>query len=293
MNTPFISIKGLHKAFGATQVLRGLDLQAGRGEVIGILGRNGAGKTTLFKLLLDLLERDAGNITLGGKSPDGTGAIRFSIGYVPERPAFHPWMTGHEVLSFRAGFYPAWSMEKALATAKRLELPLDKKVSVFSKGNLAKLAWCCAVAPDPDLLLLDEPTSGLDYLIKDKILDGLIGELTSAKKTVLIASHVMEDALNLVDKLALLSGGTISEVHKAEKLKTEAFMVNARLKPGSGYGGDAVKLSAEGPLVTFGVIGRDKMEALLKEEAFETAEHRPMSMSETFRTLLHGTKEEL
>lgn len=293
MSASFLAIKGLHKTFGNNRVLRGLDLQAGRGEVIGILGRNGAGKTTLFKLILDLLEKDSGDISLDGRTPDGSGAIRLDIGYVPERPVFHGWMTAEEVFRFRAGFYPSWNMQKALETAKRLELPAGKKVSVFSKGNLAKLAWCCAVAPDPQLLLLDEPTSGLDYLIKDKILDGLIGELVKADKTVLIASHVMEDAFNLVDRLALLSGGIIGETHAAAKLKSEAYLVTARLKGGASYGGEAVTLSSEGPLHSLGVIGRDKLEKVLKDGAFEGAEHRPMNLSETFRTLLHGTKEEL
>lgn len=293
MNTDFLSITGLGKSFGSNAVLRGLDLSASRSEVIGILGRNGVGKTTLFKLILDMLEKDSGEIKLDGRTPDGSGVIRQAIGYVPEHPAFHSWMTAEEVFRFRSGFYPSWNMEKALATAKRLELPSGKKVAVFSKGNLAKLAWCCAVAPDPALLLLDEPTSGLDYLIKDKILDGLIGELVSARKTVLIASHVMEDAFNLVDRLALLSGGAIKGVYGAEQLKGEAFLVSARLKPGQDYRGDAVKLSAEGPLLALGVIGRDNMERLVADGDFEKAESRPMTLSETFRTLLHGTKEEL
>ncbi len=149
------------------------------------------------------------------------------------------------------------------------------------------------MAPDPALLLLDEPTSGLDYLIKDKILDGRIGELVAEDKTVLIASHVMEDAFNLVDRLALLSGGVIAELHDAERLRSEAFRVSARLRPGAAYAGAAVRLSADGPLLTFGVIGRERLKSLLGDAAFEAAEHRPMSLAETFRTLLHGTKEEL
>ncbi len=288
-----LEIAGLHKAFGRTKVLEGLDLTAGRGEVIGILGRNGAGKTTLFRLILDLLEKDSGELRLDGKSPDGSGAIRQRIGYVPEHPVFHPRMTAEEVFNFRAGFYPGWNMDKALSTAKRLELQMDKKTAAFSKGGLAKLAWCCAVAHDPDLLLLDEPISGLDYLIKDKILDGLIGELISAEKTVIIASHVMEDVFNLTDRLAVLSGGRIAEAHVSEKLKTEAFLVNARLREGAVFGGEGVLLSSEGPLLTIGIIGAENLEKLKSSPCLVCADHRGMTPAEIFKTLLSGTKEEL
>lgn len=292
MNDNILSVKGLRKSFGGKKVLAGLDLEAAAGEVIGILGRNGAGKTTLFKLVLDMLEPEGGEITLRGERPDGSGAIRRRIGYVPERPAFHAAMTGAEVFRFRAGFYPRWDMSKAEATAKRLELQLDKKTSAFSKGGLARLAWCCAVAHDPDLLLLDEPTSGLDYLIKDKILDGLIGELISAKKTVIIASHVMEDVFGLTDRLAVLSGGAISGSYTSEKLKNEAFWVSARLKGNSAPAG-LTSLTLDGGLAGFGVIGKENLEALVKAPELEAAQHRQMTAPEIFKTLLAGTKEEL
>lgn len=288
-----LEITGLHKSFGGARVLGGLDFSARRGEVIGILGRNGAGKTTLFRLILDLLEKDSGEVLLDGKSPDGSGSIRQKIGYVPESPGFHPRMTAAEVFRFRSGFYTGWNMEKAVSTAKRLELTLDKRTSAFSKGSLAKLAWCCAVAHDPDLLLLDEPTSGLDYLIKDKILDGLIGELVSAEKTVIIASHVMEDVFNLTDRLAVLSGGGIQDIQASEKLKSEAFLVTARLKSEAGFRGEGAVLSAEGRLVTIGVIGREKLEKLKTSAELENTEHRGMTPAETFKTLLAATGEEL
>ena len=288
-----LEITGLHKSYGSTKVLCGLNLTAARGEVVGILGRNGAGKTTLFRLILDLLEKDAGEVRLDGKEPDVSGAIRQTIGYVPEHPVFHPRMTAAEVFAFRAGFYPRWDMAKALATAKRLELQLDKKTAAFSKGGLAKLAWCCAVAHDPDLLLLDEPISGLDYLIKDKILDGLIGELISAQKTVIIASHVMEDFFNLTNRLAVLSGGVIDTAYDTEKLKSEAFLVSARLKEKAVFKGEGSVLSSEGPILNIGVIGKEKLEKVLAAAELENAGHRLMTQAETFKTLLLSTKEEL
>jgi len=293
MNRDFLSVNSLYKSFGRTVVLSGLDLRAARGEVIGILGRNGAGKTTLLRLILGLLQADSGTIALDGKVPDAGGAIRRHIGYVPEKPAFHSQMTAEDVFRFRSAFYGNWDMEKALSTAKRLELPLDKKSGVFSKGNLAKLAWCCAIAHDPQLLLLDEPTSGLDYLIKDKILDGLIGELVTAKKTVIIARHVMEDSFNLIDRLAVLSAGKIKEIHEAETLKAGAFLVTARLKESAAMPDPAAILSSEGRIVSIGVIGRENLGKVLAESCFESAEHRPMTPAEIFRALLCRTKEEL
>src|SRR3989338_1208944 len=121
-NHPVLTCRGLSKSFGPKKVLAGLDFEAAPGEVIGILGRNGSGKSTLFKILLDLTAPDWGSVSALGLSPDGSGKLRGLIGYVPEKPAFHGFMTVAETLAFRASFFGGWDKAKAEELCRTLEL---------------------------------------------------------------------------------------------------------------------------------------------------------------------------
>src|SRR6185503_19512869 len=107
-NEPAIQMNGIAKSFGKKSVLTSIDGSIEQGKAIGLLGENGSGKTTLFRILLDALIPERGEFLILGKPPDGTGAIRNQIGYIPERPAFHLFMKAGEVLNFRSKLYNKW-----------------------------------------------------------------------------------------------------------------------------------------------------------------------------------------
>ena len=281
-----LEVRGLTKAFGKNEVLRGLDLAAAKGEVVGILGRNGSGKTTLFSILLDLTAPDSGRAEILGLRPDGSGKLRGLIGYVPEKPAFHAFMTAEEVLRFRARYFPRWDMAKALALCGKLELDPACKVSAMSKGNLAKLAWVTAVAHNPEILLLDEPTSGLDYLVRDHLLNGLIHELTEGGKTILVANHRMGEMGGILDRVCVLKDGVIAASHGAAFLSEEVFRAAVRLESPVTLPDGVVPLGGVGPLKEFAVFGREKLEKLRLDPAFAGAEFTPMPLEESFKVLL-------
>lgn len=281
-NENIVSVKGLHKSFGQHAVLEGLNLEAARGEVVGILGRNGTGKTTLFKILMDLIASDRGSVRALGLTPDGGGKLRELIGYVPEKPAFHDFMRVQEVLKFRSKLFPRWDMAKALELCKKLELDTKARTKDLSKGNTAKLAWIAAVAHNPEVLLLDEPTSGLDYLVRDHILSGLVNELADGGKTIIIANHRMGEMGGILDKVCLLKGGVIDAVYDAEFLKTETFRVSVRLENSAPPERAGVKLlSRSGNLAELAVFGRKNMENLKTG-----AEVQPMDLDTVFKALL-------
>lgn len=286
MNDVILNATGLRKAFGAKEVLRGLHLGAARGEVVGILGRNGSGKTTLFSILLDLTAADYGEAEVLGLRPDGSGRLRGLVGYVPERPAFHPFMTVEAALRFRAGFFPRWDMAKALGLCKKLELDTAAKVSALSKGGLAKLAWVAAVAHNPELLLLDEPTSGLDYLVRDHILNGLIHELTEGGKTILVANHRMGEMGGILDRVCVLRDGVIAASHAAAFLSEEAFRASARLEGPVALPDGVIPLGGAGALREFAVFGREKLERLKLHPAFAGAAVSPLALEDSFKVLL-------
>ena len=231
MSGPALVLEDVRRAFAGKPVLRGVTARAERGRVIGLLGRNGEGKTTLFKILLDLLAADSGRVEVLGLVPDGGAAIRASVGWIPERPRFHEFMTAAEVLNLRAEFFPRWSRERAAAAARRLGLDLGVGIAGASKGTLGKLAWVCAVAHDPQLLLLDEPTSGLDALVREELLESLIGELHEGGKTILVANHRMEELGGLLDEVWVLSDGRIV-AHEMQALRSGARRLRGRLKTG-------------------------------------------------------------
>ncbi|HOX23756.1 MAG TPA: ABC transporter ATP-binding protein, partial [Elusimicrobiales bacterium] len=252
-----IMLRDVKRSFGKHEVLCGVTGEIEKGKTVGLLGRNAEGKTTLFKLLLDILAADSGEIKVGGLVPDGSGAIRKRTGYIPERPAFHDFMTIKEVFEFRAGFFPSWDMEKALSTARHLELDTHRPVKSASKGTLAKVAWVCAVAHNPEILLLDEPTSGLDALVRSQLLAQLVGELHGAGKTIFVADHRMEELAGVLDEVWVLSGGVISARYDAQILRSQSCKITGRLKHGARMPdiANGVKLDPSGEVASLALFG--------------------------------------
>lgn len=286
--THAIRLEGVRRSFGRKEILRGVTASAETGKVIGLLGRNGEGKSTLFKILLDLLEPDSGMVEVLGQRPDGSGTLRKRIGYVPEKPVFHDFLNAGEVLNWRARFFPDWDASRAASLMARLKLDGSTRVKGASKGQLAKLAWVCAASHDPDLLLLDEPTSGLDALVREEVLDELIGELHAGGKTILIANHRMEELGGILDEVWVLSDGVISTVVELESLRSEACKVTARLHdwskrpqiPGT------VPVPSERPLAAWAAFTREAADELAASGALEVVERQPLPLADALKYLL-------
>lgn len=283
-----IRLEGVRRSFGRREVLRGVTASAETGKVVGLLGRNGEGKSTLFKILLDLLEPDSGVVEVLGRRPDGSGELRKRIGYVPERPVFHDFLNAGEVLEWRARFFPDWDAPRAASLMDRLKLDPATKVKGASKGQLAKLAWVCAAAHDPDLFLLDEPTSGLDALVREEVLGELIGELHSGGKTILIANHRMEELAGVIDEVWVLAGGVVSAAVSVDSLRAGACKVTARLHDWSSRPSvpGAVPLPSERPLAAWAAFTREAAEALAASGGLDVVERKPLPVDEAMKLLL-------
>ena len=283
-----VHIEGVSRSFSGRPVLRGVSAKAEAGKVVGLLGRNGEGKTTLLRILLDILAADGGRVEVLGMMPDGSGAIRRHVGYVPERPAFHDFMTIAEVLDLRRRFFPRWNMDKAADLCQRLGLEPAARVSSASKGTLGKLAWVCASAHEPELFLLDEPTSGLDALVRDDLLGNFIEELHGRGRTFIIANHRMEELSGLLDEVWVLSGGELA-VYQAEALRTGARRVTGRLKHGGFLpaGLKAKKISQNGLLVELAAFDEDAV-ADAARAGLEDVRVEPLAFEESLKVLLLG-----
>jgi ABC-2 type transport system ATP-binding protein len=197
-------------------------------------------------------------------------------------------MTVAETLALRSRLFDRWDAARAGAIAASLGLEMGARVGEASKGTLAKLAWVCAAAHDPELFLLDEPTSGLDALVREEVLSKLIEELQSAGKTLFISNHRMEELGGLLDEVWLLSGGVITEVFSVERLRREACRVAGRLKEGAVVPEApwAVRLDSEAPLAAWAAFGDEAAQRILGSGALEAAEKTPLPLDEALKFLL-------
>jgi ABC-2 type transport system ATP-binding protein len=291
MNTA-IELHDIQKTFGKKRVLKGVSGKIEKGKVVGLLGRNGEGKTTLFRILLDIIASDSGDASVLGMKPNGTGKIRLHAGYVPERPSFHEFMKIEDVFRLRAEFFPTWNWQKTEEMAKALELDVKTAVKGASKGTLAKTAWICATAHNPQVLFLDEPTSGLDAVIRDSVLSHFVRELTQEGKTILVANHHMEELLGVLDEIWILADGRIVASYSLDELKQNAHQVTGRMKDsGSTQGLTLLHQQKMGDLVRWVVMNKETLHRIRQQELLTHLEISPLPVEETFRLLLSNTVE--
>jgi ABC-2 type transport system ATP-binding protein len=208
-----IQVRGLRKAFGEQEVLKGIDLDIAPGEVVGLIGPNGAGKTTLMSCLLGFLNPNDGSITIDGKATDHL-AVRRRTGFVPERMNFGRAETGRAFLRYMARLAGVPRNEvdaRSRAIMERLGIApaADKRLSQYSRGMLQRIGMCQALIHEPHFIFLDEPTSGLDpngvLLVRD-----LIAEQKARGAAVLLNSHQLAEIEKVCDRVLFLSGGVIS-----------------------------------------------------------------------------------
>ncbi len=198
------------KQFNGADVVRGLSLHVPRGQVFGLLGPNGAGKTTTLRMLLGILRPDGGTARVLGLDPQTEAVVvKQRVGYVPEGHYTHRWMRVAEAVRFCAAFYPTWNDWRCTELLERFRLDPHKKVKHLSKGMLTKLSLMLALSHDPELLILDEPTSGLDPIVREELLDCVLGVVCDAAPTVLISSHILADVQRIADRVGILCDGRL------------------------------------------------------------------------------------
>ncbi|MEV7794944.1 ABC transporter ATP-binding protein [Streptomyces sp. NPDC087512] len=209
--TKAISVSGLHKSFGRTQALDGLDLDVERGEVHGFLGPNGAGKSTTIRVLLGLLRADSGAASVLGRDPwaDAVEAHR-RIAYVPGDVTLWRNLSGGEVIDLYGRLRGGLDPRRRAELVERFELDPTKKGRTYSKGNRQKVALVAAFASDVDLLILDEPTSGLDPLMEE-VFQRCVAEEKARGRTVLLSSHILSEVEELCDRVSIIRKGRTVE----------------------------------------------------------------------------------
>src|ERR1700749_403 len=207
-----IEARRLRQRFGQAQALDGPDLTRAAGEVHAFLGPNGAGKTTTIRVLLGLLRKDGGDVSLLGGDPwrDAT-SLHSRLAYVPGDVTLWPAMTGGEIIDLlarlRGGQHDKQRRQELI---ERFDLDPSKKARAYSKGNRQKVALIAALASDAELLVFDEPTSGLDPLMEAAFRDCVNAERRGGR-TVLLSSHILAEAEALADRVTIIRAGRTVE----------------------------------------------------------------------------------
>ncbi|WP_449538718.1 ABC transporter ATP-binding protein [Ferdinandcohnia sp. Marseille-Q9671] len=220
-----VEINKISKSFGKKIVLNEIDLLIEQGRIYGFIGPSGAGKTTLVKIIVGMDSPDSGAIQVLGKKVPNLELLQ-DIGYMAQSDALYLELTGEENLAFFASLYRlnrAEKKERIAYTSKLVNLTedLNKKVSTYSGGMKRRLSLAIALIHNPKLLILDEPTVGIDPELRLNIWNELIRLKKEEGKTIIVTTHVMEEA-ERCDYIAMVRDGHILTRGTPEELK-EAY----------------------------------------------------------------------
>jgi len=216
MSAPAVQIENISKIFPVplrrqrVQAVKNLSLVVEPGQVYGLLGPNGCGKSTTLKILLGLVTPNSGRALVFGKDSREYRSRR-DVGFLPENPYFHKFLTAAELLTFH-GKICGLSGKKLTARIDEL-IDLvglrdahDRRVGGFSKGMLQRIGLAQALVHDPGLVVLDEPTAGVDPAGSHQIRD-LILDLKKRGKTILLTSHLLEQVQEICDRVGIMARG--------------------------------------------------------------------------------------
>ena len=217
-----IVVENLSKVYGAIRALDGLELSVERGTVFGFLGPNGAGKTTTLRILSGVAIPSSGKAWIEGVRVGLGGEARGLVGYLPEEPAYYPWMRAREFLvDLVGGLHGMDPAEANLRGEEMLELvglqvAANRRIGGFSRGMRQRLGLAQALMNKPQVLLLDEPVSALDPVGRRDILR-LIKTL-GEEATVFMSTHILNDVERVCDKIGIIDRGRLIALDRTDEL---------------------------------------------------------------------------
>ncbi|MFB6990733.1 ATP-binding cassette domain-containing protein [Streptomyces sp. NPDC056304] len=293
--TKAITVAGLHKSFGRTHALDGLDLTVETGEVHGFLGPNGSGKSTTIRVLLGLLRADSGAAQLLGRDPwHDAVELHRRVAYVPGDVTLWRNLSGGEVIDLYGRLRGGLDRARRADLVERFELDPTKKGRTYSKGNRQKVALVAAFASDVDLLILDEPTSGLDPLMEE-VFQGCVAEERARGRTILLSSHILSEVESLCDRVSIIRQGRTVETGSLADMRhltrTNITAELAAAPDGLAQLPGVHDLDVQGLRVTLRV-DTDKLDAVLKSlsaSGVRTLTSTPPALEELF--LRHYTSD--
>ncbi len=282
-----LALRGIHKAFGTTQVLKGVDLDVPAGSLTAVLGPSGCGKTTLLRLLAGFADPDAGTICFDGRPVVGDGptvpARRRRVGYVPQEGALFPHLSIADNVTFglpRRERRPGPVLTRLLELVGLDPVVAERYPHQLSGGQQQRAALARALAPDPAVVLLDEPFSSLDAGLREDTGRAVRAALRATGATAVLVTHDQGEALSLADQVAVMRDGRLVQVgppdavyERPSDAGVAAFVGGVVLLEGVGAGGRVQCVLGDLPVRDEAVDG--PVTVLVRPEQLELAAQGP------------------
>lgn len=242
-----LEIRNLKKSYpGFT--LDNLNLTLPSGCIMGLIGENGAGKSTTIKLILDMIHKDSGSITILGKdNGDNIELTKEDIGVVMDEVGIPECLTIKQVGKIMKKTFHNWNDSEYTRLVEKLELPNQKQFREFSRGMKMKLGIAIALSHGAKLLILDEATSGLDPLIRDEVVEMLSDFTRDENHSILISSHIVSDLEKLCDYIAFIHKGKLLLCEEKDELLSEYGLIHCTAEDLQKIPPEAIKHKKENP----------------------------------------------
>ena len=266
-----IEINGLTKHY-EDFTLDKLTLTLPTGCIMGLVGENGAGKSTTIKLILGMIKKNEGTITVLGK--DHTVMDKEDIGIVLDEVGIPDCLNIVQVERIMKNIYKKWDSEVYNSYIKRFDLPPKKKFKEFSKGMKMKLGMTIALSHDPKLLILDEATAGLDPVVRDDLLDIFTEFTRDETHSILISSHIVSDLEKICDYIAFINKGKLMLCEDKDALYEQYGVVHMSCADFEAISPDAIKGKKITPYGVEAIVRRDSIP--------EGVKFSPISIEELF-----------
>lgn len=218
MSHHVISLNDITKMYDGFQ-LGPIDLEIETGYVVAVVGPNGSGKSTLFRILMNLVQAERGDVRLFGLRHDEHEVnIKDRIGYVPERSRGHDHMSARQLGAFHARWYSGWNAGRYDSAIQEMGVDRDKAFGKLSKGMQRRVVFALAMATGPDLLLCDELTDGVDPFARRDLLADIARFMEEGERTVLFATHNMDEVRRIADYVVFLVNGAFRGMYEKDAL---------------------------------------------------------------------------
>ncbi|MBR6708643.1 MAG: ABC transporter ATP-binding protein [Clostridia bacterium] len=242
-----LEIRNVSKSFSGF-CLDNISLTLPSGCIMGLIGENGAGKSTTIKLILEMLHKDSGTITVLGKdNGEEISLIKEDIGVVMDEVGIPECLTAKQVGKMMKLTFRHWDEAEYDRLLRKLSLPDNKSFGDFSRGMKMKLGIAVAMSHGAKLLLLDEPTSGLDPVVRDEVVEMFYDFTRDENHSILISSHIVSDLERLCDYVAFLHKGKLLLCEEKDVLLSEYGIMHCTIEQLSELDRNTVKYKKETP----------------------------------------------
>ena len=233
-----LEVKNLTKNYGKSRGVSDVNLEIEKGTIYGFIGPNGAGKSTTIKCIMNLINKNSGEVFVDGKLfLKKNNELKKKIGYLPSEVNLYDGLKVKEMIKYSESFYKKDCSKRISELVNKLDIDVNKKIEELSLGNLKKLGIVLALMHEPEIVIMDEASSGLDPLMQEAFYEILLEEKKKGT-TIFFSSHILGEIKRICDKVAIIKEGKIINIDDMNNIEDSDVV---RIKITSDYNKDILK----------------------------------------------------